>query len=49
MVFHRSKIKFNIEQKVLIDKVDVSRVQFIKVLGVIVDENISWAHKVHSN
>ena len=46
MAFHRSKMKINIKQSVLIDKEEITRVKFIKFLGVIDDENISWVNHI---
>ena len=44
MVFHRAKIKPVKHLTICIDNVKLSRVEFTKFLGVIIDEKINWTN-----
>ena len=43
MVFHRRQIKSQINQDVYLRGHDISRVSSVKLLGLLIDEHLSWA------
>ena len=42
MIFHRSRIKDNVSNKVLIDNKELIKVESAKYLGVIIDRKLNW-------
>ena len=46
MIFHRSRIKPNVINKVVIDNHDLTQVNSAKYLGVIIDHKLNWAEHI---
>ena len=42
MIFHRSRIKDNVSNKVVIDNKELIKVESAKYLGVIIDRKLNW-------
>ena len=42
MFFHRSRIKQNVHNKVVIDNKELIKVESAKCLGVIIDRKLNW-------
>ena len=42
MIFHRSRIKPNVINKVVIDNHELTQVNSAKYLGVIIDRKLNW-------
>ena len=42
MIFHRSRIKNNVSNKVVIDNKELIKVESAKYLGVIIDRKLNW-------
>ena len=46
MIFHRSRIKPNVINKVVIDNHDLTQVNSAKYLGVIIDHKLNWIEHI---
>ena len=46
MIFHRSRIKPNVINKVVIDNHDLTQVKSAKYLGVIIDHKLNWIEHI---
>ena len=46
MIFHRSRIKPNVINKVVIDNRDLTQVNSAKYLGVIIDHKLNWIEHI---
>ena len=46
MIFHRSRIKQNVNNKVVIDNKEFIKVESAKYLGVIIDRKLNWTHHI---
>ena len=48
MIFHRSRIKQNVNNKVVMDNKELIKVESAKYLGVIIDRKLNWIdHIMH--
>ena len=46
MIFHRSRIKPNVINKVVIDKHELTQVNSVKYLGVIINHKLNWIEHI---
>ena len=46
MIFHRSRIKSNVINKVIIDNHELTQVNSAKYLGVIIDHKLNWIERI---
>ena len=46
MIFHRSRIKQNVNNKVVIDNKELIKVESAKYLGVIIDRKLNWINHI---
>ena len=46
MIFHRSRIKPNVINKVVIDNHELTQVNSAKYLGVIIDHKLNWIEHI---
>ena len=42
MIFHRSRIKDNVSNKVVIDNKELIKLESAKYMGVIIDRKLNW-------